>query len=60
MSARGKSVHDRVDGGQVAAVAVVVQTVAHDKVVRDFEAGVVDVKRHLEVLGLDEQGRDVQ
>lgn len=60
MSARGKSVYDRVDGGQVAAVAVVVQAVAHDKIVRDFEAGVVDVKRHLEVLGLDEQGRDVQ
>lgn len=60
MSARGESVYDRVDGGQVAAVAVVVQAVAHDEIVRDFETGVVDVKRHLEVLGLDEQGRDVQ
>ena len=60
MSARGEAVYDRVDGGQVAAVAVVVQAVAHDEIVRDFEAGVVDVKRHLEVLGLDEQGRDVQ
>src|SRR4051812_34115477 len=56
----------RVDGrsecahaAQVAVALVVVQAVAHHEGVGDVEADVLHVDRHLERLGLAEQGEDL-
>ena len=49
-----------VDGGEVTPIAVVVQSIAHDEIVGDIEASVVDGERHTDLLGLDEQRSHVQ
>lgn len=50
---------DDPDVGQVAPLLVVVQTVAHDEVVRDFETAIIDLQvRDALCFWLAQQGGD--
>jgi len=44
---------------QIAALLVVVEAIADDEVVGNLEGSILDVEWHLQLLGLHEQGADV-
>ena len=48
-----------VDFAEVAALLVVVETIAHDKVVGDFHGSILDIEVHLQLLRLEKQCADV-
>lgn len=50
---------DGINVAEVASLLVVVEAIANDEVVGNLEGSILDVEWHLQLLGLHEQGADV-
>ena len=51
--------YNSVDIAEVSAFLVVIQSISHDEIVRDFHNSIVDIKVNLQVAWLHEEGTNL-